>query len=340
MRLDTAYQRLREPLEPECEQARLLISRQIDRELDAAGARQLKAHLDACPVCRRTLEVQSEQARELAQSLAGLWPEAHPVKKKFADGRLAWTLTRLGGPCGVAFAAALTWSILVESNSGAPQGKAVSEPPDGKRPVSKGAPPSSAHLPAVDVHAAPDFSANKISGETPGEDEDAGDLNEFEAPTQLRAVPKPPDPPARLKDLLAEDRAASVQPKIDSELPRAIFCARELTPATVAATETVTQTFGEFDAQPAGAPLRGVAMAYSLIRNNGERESGRVLLLGDVTHNLGRLRLETDGGERIESAQTKWESAFSPERRAVVRNFLNMCADPRFKAELETRCKP
>jgi hypothetical protein len=340
MRLDIAYQRLRGPLEPDCERAQALISRHIDRELDAAGARQLKAHLDACPACRRMLEVQSEQARELTQSLAGLWPQTNSVKKKWADGRLAWALTRLGGPCGVAFAAALAWAIFVESNANAPAGKADAEPPDGTRPVSKGAPPSSANLPAVDLHALP--ACNSSRADLDGDDIDAVLSGEFDVPEELRAAPKPPELPARFKTLHAERLAAPALPFIDNDddLPRAIFCARELTPATVDTLESGARTYSALGEKTEAAPLRGVAMAYSLIRNNGARETGRVLLLGDVAHQRGRLRLETDGGERIESAQTEWEAAFSPERRAVVRNFLNMCADPRFKAELEARCKP
>ena len=119
------------------------------------------------------------------------------------------------------------------------------------------------------------------------------------------------------------------------DLPRVIFCARELTPATV-------ETFAALgEKPPAPAPLSGVAMAYSLIRNNGERETGRVLLLGDVAHNRGRLRLEADCGDSIESAQTEWADAFSPERRAVVRNFLNMCAGIRAsKRNWKRACKP
>ena len=116
----------------------------------------------------------------------------------------------------------------------------------------------------------------------------------FEPQEQPEWTPLADQPPVKL----------AIPAYLSDDLPRAVFCSSELAPASV---ERTPETFATLNEKPAEEPLRGVSMAYSLIRQNGERESGKVLLLGDVAHDRGMLRLQTDRGDYIDAPQKTWE---------------------------------
>ena len=101
MRFNPAYTSLREPLDPECDSAQILISRKIDRELDAKAPSRSKPTPIFVPPAAE-LEQQTEQASDLVRSHSALWPDNHPVKKKCSNERIACMLTRVGGSAGEA----------------------------------------------------------------------------------------------------------------------------------------------------------------------------------------------------------------------------------------------
>lgn len=91
MRVKSSCEWLSVPLNPECEGAHLLISRFIDGEIDKNETENLRGHLSACEACRKALEAQSAQSRELAEALRLLWPsDSSAQQKKLASDTRSW----------------------------------------------------------------------------------------------------------------------------------------------------------------------------------------------------------------------------------------------------------
>lgn len=74
-----------ESLKPECERAQVLITRHIDGEAGLDDARALREHIEACPRCRKALEIQTSQSHKVAMALQTLWPADITSRKSTAS---------------------------------------------------------------------------------------------------------------------------------------------------------------------------------------------------------------------------------------------------------------
>ncbi len=308
--------------DPGCDRVALLITRQVDGELAPADARDLRGHLATCAACRKALEVQSAQSKNLAESLRALWKtdDRAAQKKEFDTLRKSLGLTRFFSKAA-ACAALAAGMVYFAATARAPS--------DGVTANDSGAamPRIATDRPVPPAPAAVQVDRPAVPAPT---DEDRRSV--AAQPILIPSFAQPDDAPAQNGpdetnlDVVLETPAG----EIVSPIPTAIIIEPEKKAPPIAG-----RTLAALAATAPLKPLSGVSLKYSMVTPSGAVERGTISLLGDVLRGKGAVRIETSAGEKWEAAQADIDTVLTEPHRSAARKFLNECMEPANRKRIE-----
>ena len=322
MRLDSSTGNwLDNACDPGCDRVALLITRQVDGELAPADARDLRGHLATCAACRKALEVQSAQSKNLAESLRALWKtdDRAAQKKEFDTFRKSLGLTRFFSKAA-ACAALAAGMVYFAATARAPSDGVTANDSGAATPRITTAPP----IPPVPAAAL----ADRLSAPAPS-DEDRRSV--AIQPVPVSPLAQPDEPPAQNGpdeanlDVVLETPAG----EIVSPIPTAVIEPKKKAPPIAG------QTLAALAATVPLKPLSGVSLKYSMMAPSGALERGTISLLGDVLRGKGAVRIETSVGEKWEAAQADIDTVLAEPHRSAARKFLNECMEPANRKRIE-----
>jgi predicted anti-sigma-YlaC factor YlaD len=290
----------------DCNEAELLGSRRLDSELDEADALVLDAHLNACPNCRAALESWSEQGDALEESLQSLWtatesPAAPAVSPKteqsiFRPPRSVWLPMGMAASQVLALVGLSIYFVFFGSPASAPQ---VTERQ-----------PEPASAPDILATPATPFVSPPYQGGENRAPEVALSSEALAAPLDVKIVMSAQSDQVQLSVVTVPAKAA--QPAA----PQEIVMAAPRSSAPLIEIGNLSLTFRLAD------------------ENNSAEQSGRMLLLGDVLHGRGAVRIIDSSGKMQEIAQADIDTLLRSPLREVVRSFIRECARPDVRARL------
>ncbi|HEY3319654.1 MAG TPA: zf-HC2 domain-containing protein [Planctomycetota bacterium] len=295
-----------------CEDAEILVSRELDSQLSPGDRPALDIHLETCEACRVQREMWRSHDQQAHEEVRVLWPERPSVRTRIATRSQAlrpqmWRRRWIWIPLGAVAAQVLAviglaaYFVLFAPQAQAPQNRIATLP---VRPsVAASAPqpePRAGSVAQVGRASVP--AKTTFSGDGQGHSPDS------------------PPPPHTPKEPVA----------VPDSAPTGILVA-------VPRTEIQEHVSAMLLPAPAAVLMPNVFAEY-VIDDVGDaglragRDAGRITLLGDVFAGKAVLRLVDTQGVRTEVAQADVDTVLPAPQRAVARRFIAACLRPEMRS--------